>query len=145
MKRFPCFLLILLAGSSSPASDEVPTILCPVSDRPVKKTISLSYQGGKVYFSSEQARKQFDPEKAEFSTKANMQLVVTGQAVQTACPVTGEKLQPNLTLEIRGLKVGFCCIGCLGKVNDEKQEDIRLFYLFGNNAFRNGFAVRKPK
>ncbi len=71
-----------------------------------------------------------------------MQLVLTGQAKQIACPVTGEEINPKRTLKIAGIDVGFCCVGCLGKVANEEQKEIRLFYVFGNNAFRRGFVVK---
>ena len=141
------FILLSLATSAALAADPPSApVLCPVSGKVVaKKEFSAPYQGGTVYFCSAECTRSFQPEKAEHSTRANLQLVATGQAIQVACPVTGEKLDGNLTLDMQGLRIRFCCIGCLGKVNDEQQEDIRLYYVFGNNAFRNGFVVRKGK
>jgi YHS domain-containing protein len=142
-----CSLILLLLPIPSVLASDPPAlpILCPVSGKPVQKKFSAAYQGGIIYFCDRDCAGKFDPEKADHSTRANLQLAATGQAVQVACPVTGEKIDTKLSLEMNGLKVYFCCIGCLGKVNDEEQEEIRLYYVFGNNAFRSGFAVRKGK
>lgn len=94
-------------------------------------------------FSDKASLAKFRANPDDYNTMSNLQLVASGQAKQVACPVTGEKLHPKRFLTIQGIRVGFCCLGCLGKVADEKQKEIRLYYVFGNNAFRRGFKMGK--
>src|SRR5678815_1334635 len=65
-------------------------IKCPVSGKAATEN-SVDYKGGKVYFCCENCPKAFSADSKKFATKANAQLVATGQVKQEKCPLSGGK------------------------------------------------------
>ncbi len=117
-------------------------IKCPLSNKAATEN-SVDYKGGKVYFCCDKCPTAFDAKK--HGTKANAQLVATGQAKQAKCPLTGGKLNPDTAITVAGAKVCFCCEKCQGKVKDATGDD-QITMVFGDKAFEKaGFAVEKKK
>lgn len=111
----------------------------------------VKYRDGHVCFSSERCANQFvrdlkrDP-GALLSIKANHQLVVTGQYVQTGCPVTGDSIgEPRSTtgtaIPIGGVKIRFCCDACRGKIQGMKNLSGRAKAVYSNKAFAKAFKI----
>lgn len=119
-------------------------ILCPVSGKAVKAESSVDYKGGKVYFCCDKCPAAFEKDTAKFSTKANLQLVATGQAKQVKCPITGKDLNDATAIEVGGVTVAFCCNNCKGKVT-KAEGDEQLNLVFGDAAFKKGFEVQKTE
>ena len=94
---------------------------CPLSGGPAKESISVDYKGKKVYFCCNGCPGNFDKKNPEHVAKANHQLLVSGQMLQTGCPFSGGKINPDAVVEFEGVKVGFCCGNCKKKF--EKAED----------------------
>lgn len=117
-------------------------IKCPVSAKAATQN-AVDYKGGKVYFCCENCPKGFSANTAKFATKANAQLVATGQAKQDKCPLSGAKLNADTEITVAGAKVAFCCEKCQGKVKAAKDaEAIEL--VFSDKAFEKaGFKVEK--
>jgi YHS domain-containing protein len=105
---------------------------------------SVAYKGGKVYFCCENCPKEFEKNTAKYAAKANHQLVVTEQAKQTKCPLSGGKLNPDANVEVGGVSVGFCCNNCKGKVAAAKGDE-QVNLVFSDDAFGKGFEVSKAK
>ena len=100
------------------------------------------YKEGKVYFCCDGCKGKFDKDKDKFATQANHQLVATKQYKQKACPLSGGDVNPEKTVKVNGVEVGFCCGNCQGKVAAaEGAEQLKL--VFGDDAFKKGFE--KPK
>ena len=79
---------------------------------------------------------------AKYTSRANYQLVVTGQAREVACPFTGKPLNPNVpTVRVYGLDVGFCCHACHQTAANADMLT-RLDLIFGD-AFRTGYVIDK--
>ena len=85
----------------------------------------------------------FDEAPNKFATKANFQLVTTGQYVQTGCPITGDApghthhgLEDVRKVTVDGMNVDLCCPGCLKKYN--KSSD-KFSLLFSDKAYKKGF------
>jgi len=117
-------------------------IKCPVSGKAATQN-AVDYKGGKVYFCCENCPKNFSASTAKFATKANAQLVATGQAKQAHCPLTGGKLNPDTAITVAGAKVCFCCEKCQGKVKDAKDAEAAEL-VFSDKAFEKaGFKVEK--
>src|SRR5688500_8178240 len=76
---------------------------CPVSGQAAKEDQSVDYKGAKVYFCCENCPKAFAKETDKYSTKANHQLVATGQAKAVKCPLTGRPLNSAQTVEVDGV------------------------------------------
>lgn len=117
---------------------------CPVSGKAALEDKTAAYKGGKVYFCCENCPKAFAKDTAKFATKANQQLVATGQTTQAKCPLTGGKLNPDASSTVGGAKVGFCCNNCKGKV-DAAKGDAQAELVFSDAAFAKGFEVKKAK
>lgn len=137
---------LLLAGLAAYAAEEKAAFkaTCPVSGKPALEDKSVEYKGAKVYFCCENCPKAFAKDTAKFATKANQQLVATGQATEVKCPLSGAKLNPDTAVDVGGTKVTFCCNNCKGKVEAAKG-DAQAELVFSDAAFAKGFEVKKAK
>lgn len=116
---------------------------CPVAGtKAAKEDQSAEYRGAKVYFCCGGCPDAFAKDKAKYATKANHQLVQTGQAKQEKCPLSGGDLNKDATVKVAGVTVTFCCNNCKGKVEKAK-EDEQLELAFSDKAFDKGFKVEK--
>jgi len=124
------------------AADKLEGVKCPVSGKAVKEDKTVDYKGGKVYFCCENCPKAFEKDSAKFAVKANEQLVQTGQYVQKACPLSGQKLNAEKTVKVDGVTVTFCCEKCQGAV-DKAEGDKKAEMVFSDKAFEKGFEKKK--
>ena len=131
-------ILVLGFVSTACAADDA---VCPVSGKKAKK-VSTEYHGGAVYFCCKNCLKAFEADSNKFSVKANEQLIKTGQASQEKCPISGGKMKQGTALDVDGIPVAFCCKNCRKKV-DQASGDAKLALVFGDDAFKKGFAVTK--
>jgi YHS domain-containing protein len=115
---------------------------CPVSGNAISKDHAVAYKDGQVYFCCEKCPKAFQADTAKFATKANVQLVATGQYKQVKCPLSGEAVNPKAHLKVAGLTVEFCCNDCKGKVKEAKR-DAKVNLVFSDDAFKKGFEKDK--
>jgi hypothetical protein len=69
-----------------------------------------------------------------------LQLVVTGQAEQVGCPLTGKPVNSEASLQIAGTEVKFCCNGCKGKA--AKLDPAGQIQLVFGKGFDKGFKVK---
>lgn len=114
---------------------------CVVSGGAAKEDKTVDYKGGKVYFCCENCPKAFAKDTAKFATKANHQLVATGQAKQAKCPLSGGPLNAEKTVKVGGVEVQFCCEKCQGAVA-KAEGDAQVEMVFSEAAFaKAGFAV----
>jgi YHS domain-containing protein len=114
-----CVLLFILPlgvlAADEPQQDT--QIMCPVMGGPIDKSVSIDYHGGKLYFCCADCIKKFKENAKKYTAKANLELVLTGQAQQTACPLTGKPFDANISTKVAGVDVKFCSSGCLAKVS----------------------------
>ena len=134
-------LLATALTADEKQKDEAPKPLCPVEGGPIDKSVSADYLGGKVYFCCPACIPKFNADKGKYATKANLQLVLTGQAKQTACPLSGGKTNPKKTTQVAGVEIQFCCGNCQGKVAKAKPEE-QMEMVFGK-GFAKAFTVAK--
>ncbi|MEK6246882.1 MAG: hypothetical protein N2C12_01800 [Planctomycetales bacterium] len=137
---------LAMFGSSLASADDVDTssATCPVSGKDVNSEKSASHHGGKVFFCCGNCLKAYAKNPDNFATKANQQLVVTGQALQSGCPISGNKTKADTATKIGGIDISFCCKGCLGRVNKSSGDD-QLELVFGPDPFEKGFTVGDQK
>lgn len=117
---------------------------CPVSGKTALEDKSVEYKGAKVYFCCPGCPEPFQADTAKFASKANQQLVVTKQATQEKCPLSGGKLNPDTGLDVAGTTVTFCCNNCKGKVAKATGAE-QLDLVFSDTAFGKGFEVKKAE
>ena len=147
MKKFRTSILIILAATLSLAlgagdkdkkkSKKKASVTCVVSGETIDKAEYASYKSGKVYFCCEGCKADFEDASAKFTVAANFQLVASGQYMQTSCPLSGRKLNPEKAVKVAGTDVTFCCGNCQGKT--KKAED-KMAFIFADAAFDKGFA-----
>ena len=114
-------------------------------DKAAKEDKSVEYRGGKIYFCCGGCPEAFKKDKAKFSTRANMQLVSTGQAKQAKCPISGEALNADTKIKVGDAEVAFCCNNCKGKVEKATGDD-QLALVYSDKAFdKAGFKVESKK
>jgi YHS domain-containing protein len=91
-------------------------------------------------------KEQFKKAPAKFATAANHQLVLSGQAKQVNCPISGSKPAMGCGFayvsNVGGVKIAFSSEECKKKVDQAKPAE-QLELVFGNAAFARGFAVTK--
>ncbi|MGQ0635821.1 MAG: hypothetical protein ACT4QC_14515 [Planctomycetaceae bacterium] len=136
-------LLIATAFAAEPKLDGVKCVMADKNAAKAEK--SLDYKGGKIYFCCDNCPKKFDEKNAKHATKANHQLVATGQTKQGKCPISGQDFKADKEMTINGAKVNFCCDMCIGAVK-KKEGDAQLEAVFGDDAFKKAdFKVEKAE
>lgn len=116
---------------------------CVVTGEPVNQSVSADYKDGKIYFCCPSCIPTFKKDTAKYATKANHQLVLTGQAKQTSCPISGEPISMDKFVEVNGAKVYFCCDKCKNKVA-KAGDDEQMNLAFGDAAWKKaGYKVGK--
>jgi len=111
---------------------------CIVSGAPAKEASFVDYRGKKLYFCCENCPKAYKADPDKFLAKANHQLLYTKQITEVACPLTGKPINEEKTLDIEGVKVGFCCGNCLAKAQKADDRAIRLVFA----KFDKGFTLQ---
>lgn len=115
---------------------------CPVSGAKAKEDQTAAYKEGKVFFCCKNCKAAFEKSSEEHAVKANAQLVATGQYVQKGCPISGGPMKTES--KIADMNVKFCCGKCKKKA-DSAEGDDQLALIFGEDAFKKGFAKKKKK
>jgi len=143
MKRSVLALLVPMVFGVLLAAAEVKLegVKCMISGEPVNASVSADYKDGKVYFCCPNCIKTFQADPEKYATKANQQLVATGQAKQATCPLSGAKIAEDKFVEVNGAKVYFCCDTCKGKAANASG-DQQMEMLFGEAAWKKaGYKV----
>ena len=135
--------LLFAADKDKEPATKTPVAKCPVSGQKISKDASVDYQGGKLYFCCDGCAAKFKENTAKYQAKANLQLVVTGQAKQVGCPLSGGKLDPSTKTTVAGIDVCFCCPSCPEKVKKATPEQ-QVEMVFGK-SFEKAFVVKPPK
>ena len=143
----PCLIGMIVAGAvtfamvASIQAQDLSGIKCIVNgDQNASSDASIEYRGGRVYVCRQECIKDFESDPTTFATRANHQLVLTGQFRQAKCPVSGTKMDSAVTANVGGTKVAFCCQKCLKKVEDAEEMKERAELVFGDRAFEKSFV-----
>ena len=131
---------VAIAVCSPLRAADIAAAKCPVSGEAVSKDASVDYKGGKIYFCCNGCAAKFKKDNAKYAAKANLQLVVTGQAVQTGCPLSGGKIDASTAIDVDGAKIAFCCNNCKGKISKMKPAD-QIKKIFADKVFDKNFKV----
>jgi YHS domain-containing protein len=135
-------VLAATAAFSESKVDSKAKLLCPVSGKPVDKSVSSDFGGGKILFCCTKCKAKFDADNSKFTTKANLQLAASGQAKQTVCPFSGAALKASTAVNVAGVDVQFCCNNCKAKVAAAKPEQ-QIQMIFDSKPFSRAFKVTK--
>ena len=143
---FATALLLLVAGLIAPASaQDLTGIKCPVmGSRGASAKHSVDYLDGKIYLCCPRCLQKFSDANDKYSTKANHQLVVTGQYVQTRCPSGANIENSNHKLKVAGVEVVFCDEEEMKKVADAANDELKIRQVFASTAFEKAFNKKSP-
>jgi YHS domain-containing protein len=116
------FVAFVLAGAiavsassdDAPAKKNVTNKVCPVSGGPVQEKYRTEYKGQYVYVCCEGCLNEFNKSPDTFVAKMSKEEKEAIQINQT-CPVSGEPISKNISVEYEGRKVYFCCEHCQEK------------------------------
>jgi uncharacterized C2H2 Zn-finger protein len=133
--------VVLVSGAPAEDKEDTTVLKCPVSGKPVAAGTETAYRDGEIQFCCPGCPKAFAKDTAKFATKANMQLVSSGQYVQAKCPIAGRPVNPNTAISVAGLDVAFCCKNCKAKA-EKAEGDAQADLVFGDKAFDKGFAKK---
>jgi hypothetical protein len=105
---------------------------CPVGGigHDISKDNTVEFEGGKVAFCCEKCPVAFKKSPEKFAANARHQLLATGQIEQAACPLSGQKLNPEQKTEVAGLEITFCCANCKGKVAKIEKPEEKIALVF---------------
>jgi YHS domain-containing protein len=131
----------LLAAMAATKSVDGPVTICPVTGKTIDKNVWIDYQGGKLYFNNADCVKKFQENVEKYTAKANLQLVVSGQAQQSACPLMGKPVVAGKSVVVSGVKVELCCGICQKKIAKANPKE-QLEMVFGK-GFDKGYTVKK--
>jgi YHS domain-containing protein len=142
-KIFCIAATLVMISETTVMADEAKTCKCPVTGEKVvvgEAEASSEYRNATVYLCCDECKGKFEADPKKFATKANMQLVSTGQAMQVKCPISGHPLDAAQSIVVDKVKVSFCCEDCKGEAV-AAEGDKQLALLFGDEAFTKAFTV----
>ena len=148
---FSLILFAVFSLSVANGQEDLTGIKCVVrGDHAATPDASVKYKDGKVYFCCEGCATEFREDvklkdRARHTLKANHQLVLTGQYVQTSCPMSAGLIDENLIAEVGGTKIGFCCQDCYDKVRNAKDLEAKAELVFSDSAFKKAFQKHQPE
>jgi YHS domain-containing protein len=115
------FILTMLVGAAaaSISSDgaekkAVTNKMCPVSGGSVVEKYRAEYKGQYVYLCCEGCVNEFNKNPESFVAKMSKE---DQEAIKTntVCPISGEPVAKDKSVEFEGRKVYFCCDHCVDK------------------------------
>ena len=112
--------------------------------RKVKKKKVITFKGAQLYLCCGTCVRRMKKTPQKYMAKANHQIVLTGQFIQKACPVSGGKLDGKTTLKVAGVEVKFASKSHRDKVA-KLSVDKQIKALFGNDGFKKGKFTLKKK
>lgn len=122
-------------------AQEMAGVKCVVDgDRNADEQFKVEHADGEIYFCCKGCSATFEANAADYHTRANHQLVVTGQYQQTACPVAGEDFDLAQTAKVGGVEVAFCCASCKSMIDSAADLPAKAELVFGTVAFKRAFS-----
>jgi YHS domain-containing protein len=89
--------------------------VCPIRKEAIDPTVSIEYQGQKIYFCCSGCDEKFLKDPESYFAEMKKRGEVT-ESIQTVCPVSGDVLDKDkMSLTLPGRKVHFCCKKCVSK------------------------------
>ena len=138
-----CAAMISLVGNADDAEKKVTKVKCVVAGKEINIADAkvVEYKKAKVYVCCGGCKAKMEADASKYAVKANHQLFLTGQYKQVKCPMAGRPVNPEKTVKMGGVTVGFCCPGCQGKAS-KAEGDAQLKLAFSDAAFKKGFALK---
>ncbi|MGB0714944.1 MAG: hypothetical protein ACPGXK_03645 [Phycisphaerae bacterium] len=117
-----CMFLIAGALAVAEGDNKAAVPMCPVmADTPASMFLSVDSDQGPVYMCCKGCVKRYkrNPDKYASEVKAQRDVLAKLPKMQVLCPVSGDTVDTEVSLEHKGEKVQFCCGGCKSKFEAE--------------------------
>ncbi len=98
---------------------------CPVMGGKINKEVYTDIQGQRVYHCCAGCKQAMADDPDKYFEKAAAEGVVF-ENIQTNCPVTGEKINAEVSTYYKGRTVKFCCEDCISKFNEDPQKYLSM-------------------
>lgn len=122
-------------------AQEIAGVKCVVDgDRNANEQFKVEHAEGEVYFCCQGCAASFVADRERFTTRANHQLVVTQQYVQSSCPVAAKAFDAKQTTKVGGVEVAFCCPSCKKKIESAGDLQAKAELVFAANPFQRSFV-----
>jgi len=101
--------------------------MCPIMHGKIDKRYYADYQGKRVYFCCPACIKEFQKDPAKYVKQLEDSGVTLEKAPtpQTACPVTGDKIDKNYYVDYQGKRIYTCCSGCVEEVKKDPAKYVK--------------------
>lgn len=87
-------------------------VTCPVDGKGVDGKLTAEVSGHKIAFCSKNCQAKYAEHPGTFKAK-----LADSYTYQTRCPISGEKIQPNVFTDLStGQRIYFCCASCGDKL-----------------------------
>lgn len=143
-KAFACWLavfMLMFASTGLLCSQDLTGIKCVVDgDKNAHPDFTAKSHDGTIYFCCPKCAERFKADHESFATRANHQLVLTGQYEQSACPISQNETHPDFATAVGGTQIKFCCAKCLGKVEAAASLAEKAQMVFGEQVFEKAFV-----
>ena len=146
-------LITMLCATSvslgvSTLAQTIDGIKCIVSgDQNANREFKTAYADGEVYFCCESCKQTFvdatAASKNDFVVKANHQLVLTGQYVQSTCPVSGSATSVGHESNVGGVEVASGCDKCQAQIDGLAGTKAKAEMVFGAESFAKHFVKKE--
>jgi YHS domain-containing protein len=124
--------------SATPAR---PQSSCPVSGKPVDRTIFTTYEGQKISFCCPKCVAPFLKNPETFLAKLGEQGQVV-ESQQTLCPVSGDAIDAKVSVDDHGRRVFFCCAMC---IKEFQGDPAKYLPLLGRTTAPAGGGMPSPQ
>ena len=135
-------LAFLVMATGQAIGQELTDVKCVISGKPATADAMAEYRGGKVYMCCDKCVAAFREKAKDFAVKANHQLLLTGQFVQKACPVSGQPVAKDIKLTVGAVEVAFADADSLKKVEGLGTVEEKVALIFADQAFEKAFALK---
>lgn len=90
-------------------------VRCPVTGKPVRPDVFIEQRTRDVYFADEDARKAWLDSPAKYAAKLEQ-----CYTFQTTCGTCENPVRPDVSRDLNGRVVYFCCPGCRGAFDSDR-------------------------
>lgn len=98
--------------------------LCPVMGGKINPDLYVDVNGKRIYVCCRGCVAEVKKHPAKYIKKLEDQ-GVTLPDLQTTCPVTGDKINPDLYVDVKGKRIYTCCKDCISTIKKNPEKYIK--------------------
>ena len=119
--------VVAMAAFAGDEKSEGNQKLCPIMGNPINKEVYTDYMGYRVFFCCEGCIAEFEKDPAAHLEKMKSEGVEPMKlAAQTTCPVMGNPINKEVFTDYKGMRIYFCCAGCIEPFQAEPEKYLKV-------------------